>query len=140
MVHRDSFMKGQDGEIKGEIIEAVRLRAVEGEITCADASSIAGELNVAMGEIGVVLELLGIHITKCQLGLFGYAPRRMIISPAETVDHEIEKAIREALVDHCLSCVASWEIAARSGVPRMKVSSACEALKIKIKPCQLGAF
>ncbi len=42
MIHRDGFGKGQSGtQIKGKIVEAVRLRAVEGEITCADASSIA---------------------------------------------------------------------------------------------------
>ena len=135
------FGKGGLGGFSSEkIVKAVRLKTVDGEIACADASSITGELNVAMSEIGVTLDLLGIRITKCQLGLFGYAPRKMIILAAETVTPELEKAIRDALMDHRLSCAASWEIAARLGVPRMKVSSACEALKIKIKPCQLGAF
>lgn len=143
MVHKDKegFIKGpSDAQVNGEIVKAVRLKTVDGEIACADAGSIAGELNVAMREIGVALDLLGIRITKCQLGLFGYAPRKMIILAAETVTPELEKAIRDALVDHRLSCAASWEIAARLGVPRMKVSSACEALEIKIKPCRLGAF
>jgi hypothetical protein len=135
------FIKGQsNAQVNGEITKAVRLKTVDGEIACADAGGIAGELNVAMSEIGVALDLLGIRITKCQLGLFGYAPRKMIVLAAETVTPELEKAIRDALMDHRLSCAASWEIAVRLGVSRMKVSSACEALKIKIKPCQLGAF
>ena len=135
------FGKGGLGGFSSEkIVKAARRKTVDGKITCADAGSIAGKLNVAMSEIGVALDLLGIRITKCQLGLFGYAPRKMIIPAAKTVTPELEKAIRDALVDYRLSCAASWEIATRLGVPRMKVSSACEALKIKIKPCQLGAF
>jgi len=127
-------------QVNGKIVRAVRLKAVEGKITCADASSIADELNVAMREVGVTLDLLRIRIIKCQLGLFGYAPRKMIVHPDKTITPELEKAICEALRDNCLSCTASWEIAGRLGVPRMKVSSVCEALKIKIKPCQLEAF
>ena len=34
----------------------------------------------------------------------------------------------------------AWEIAKRFEISKMKVSSVCEQLKIKIKPCQLGAF
>jgi hypothetical protein len=49
-------------------------------------------------------------------------------------------AIKEALVDGKLSCESAWEIARRFDASKMKVSSVCEQLKIKIKPCQLGAF
>ncbi len=34
----------------------------------------------------------------------------------------------------------AWEIARRFDVSKMRVSSVCEQLNIKIKPCQLGAF
>ena len=71
------FGKGGLGGFSSEkIVKAVRRKTVDGKITCADAGSIAGKLNVAMSEIGVALDLLGIRITKCQLGLFGYAPRK----------------------------------------------------------------
>ncbi|MDO8722421.1 MAG: hypothetical protein Q7J31_09370 [Syntrophales bacterium] len=144
MLHKDKMglIKGQSGaQVSEEITKAVRLKTVAGVITCADAGGIAGELNVTMREIGVALDLMGVHITKCQLGLFGYAPRKMIVLAAETVALELEEAIHDALfVDQYLSCAASWEIAERLCIPRMKVSSACQALKIKIKPCQLGAF
>ena len=62
------------------------------------------------------------------------------MQPAETVAPELEGAIRAAARDGRLPCAAAWEIAAERKIPRMKVSSACEALKIRIKPCQLGAF
>ena len=52
----------------------------------------------------------------------------------------LTNAIQEARVDGNLSCEKAWEIARRFDVSKMKVSSVCEQLKIKIKPCQLGAF
>jgi hypothetical protein len=49
-------------------------------------------------------------------------------------------AIREKLKNGKLACHRAWEIAAAFQVPKMAVSAACEAMQIKIKPCQLGAF
>ncbi len=81
-----------------------------------------------------------IEISKCQLGLFGYSPEKMVVKAAEAVQPDLEKAIRSALMNDRLPCAAAWSIAETSGMPKMAVSSACEALKIKVKPCQLGAF
>jgi hypothetical protein len=39
-----------------------------------------------------------------------------------------------------MPCAAAWDIAALREIPRLEVSSACEKLGIKIKPCQLDAF
>jgi hypothetical protein len=81
-----------------------------------------------------------IELSKCQLGLFGYSPQKMVVKPAETVQADLERAIRRALMNDRLPCAAAWNIAETFGIPKMEVSSACEALKIKVKPCQLGAF
>ena len=81
-----------------------------------------------------------IRIGKCQLGLFGHGKNDKPVKPAKTIRTDIEEAIKEALVNNRLSCKAAWEIAEKFGVPKMRISSLCEALKIKIKPCQLGAF
>jgi len=53
---------------------------------------------------------------------------------------DVTAAIRAALVDRRLPCASAWDIAKTFGVRKMVVSAACEALGIKIKPCQLGAF
>jgi hypothetical protein len=129
-----------DRKVNLEIDEAVRKRTVSGKITCADAFSISNELKVPGEEIGFTADHLEIPITKCQLGLFGYRPRKKIIERVETVPQELEDAIRKALVSDRLSCAAAWEIADQYGVGKMKVASVCEALKIKIGTCQLGAF
>jgi hypothetical protein len=129
-----------DRKVSPNITEAVRKLTVNGEITCATAFSISNELKVSGEEIGFTADHLEIPITKCQLGLFGYRPQKKIIEPVETVPRELEDAIRKALVGDRLSCAAAWEIADQSEIGKMKVSSACEALKIKIGTCQLGAF
>ena len=123
-----------------KIAQALEKRTADGRITCADASDIADELGATMKEVGLAIDLMEIEISKCQLGLFGYSPQKMVVKPAETVQAGLEKAIRGALVDDRLPCASAWSIAKTSGIPKMAVSSACEALKIKVKPCQLGAF
>jgi hypothetical protein len=93
-----------------------------------------------MLEVGVTIDLLEIRLKRCQLGLFGYGQKKGVVKPAVKVSTELEKAIHGALADGRLPCLAAWKIADGMGIARMDVSSACEALKIKIKPCQLGAF
>lgn len=122
------------------VIEVVKEKVDEGRISCADVSGIAKRLKLSMEEVGKALDVMEVHLIKCQLGLFGYSPVKMIVKPASSVEGELEKAIRASLVNGRLPCVSAWEIAERFTVSKMDVSSACEALKIKIKPCQLGAF
>ncbi len=123
-----------------KIAAAIRSKATEGELACADAEKIGAEQGAALAEVGRTLDLLEIRINRCQLGLFGYAAEGKTVQPEKTVIPELEKDIRNRLSDGKLPCVAAWEIAAERKIPRMKVSSSCETLKIKIKPCQLGAF
>ncbi|MFA7462783.1 MAG: hypothetical protein WCY59_06555, partial [Anaerovoracaceae bacterium] len=84
--------------------------------------------------------LMETRLTRCQLGLFGYTPESRIIKPADAVAPDLEEAIRGALLNGKISCLASWEIAKRFGIARMDVACACETLRIKITSCQLGAF
>ncbi len=123
-----------------EIARAAQERIVDGMITCADAATIASDLQNSMQEIGVVLDILEVSLAKCQLGLFGYHPVKKIVSPVISVTQEMETAIRSGLSNGSLSCAAAWKIAEMLSLPKMNVSSACETMSIKIKPCQLGAF
>lgn len=144
MTHKDAgnykAKHSPDVKVNGKIARAAEKTAVEGKISCADAEKIASNLCVTMQEVGVNLDLMGIRISRCQLGLFGYSPEKIIVKPAKTVPGELDRAINSALINNRLPCAAAWNIAERFGISRMEVSSACEALKIKVKPCQLGAF
>ena len=123
------------------IVKSVGEHLVDKAMTCQAAFGIAGETGAAPREVGKAIDLAEGRITKCQLGLFGYeAPNRKMIQAAEVVDPRIRENIEKALTQGRLTCSAAWRIADQAGIARIKVADACEALKIKIKECQLGAF
>lgn len=129
---------GRQGDPR--IIAAVGAQAVDDEYPCVAAERLAASMGVTPGEIGVVLDLMEIRISRCQLGLFGYRPRSRIVTAMEAVPPDLEEAVRNSLERGRLPCTAAWTIAAAHGLPRITVAAACEALGIKISCCQLGAF
>jgi len=120
--------------------EKIQEKTQNGEVGCSVAFQIAKELKISPADIGKGLDLLDIKLNKCQLGLFGYGPGKKAVKPKPPENRQMEEAIRVALVDTKLACRDAWDIAHRFNLPKMTVSAACEALNIKIKPCQLGAF
>ena len=122
------------------IAERIRARCPENELPCAVAFEIAKELAVLPADVGTAADLMNCRLVKCQLGLFGYSPEKKIVGPAETVDETLKKTLRGSLENDRLPCKSAWEIAKKLRLRKMAISSACENLGIKIKPCQLGAF
>ena len=131
---------GANPQMDPIITQKITEKAKNSEISCAVAFQIAEELNVTPADIGKGVDLLNVRLIKCQLGLFGYGPGKKAVKPKSPENQELENAIRVALVDTKLACRDAWDIAQRLSIPKMAVSAACEALDIKIKPCQLGAF
>ena len=144
MTHKDaggySQKHGAGKKPNPRLAEAIREGAEKGQISCARVFTIASEAGVSPSEAGKAVDLLEIKLTKCQLGLFGYRPGKSIVKPAEQVSPELAAAIRGRLLDGRLPCSQAWQIAEEMKLKKMDVSSAAEALGIKIKPCQLGAF
>jgi len=131
--------------VERHIAEVVRRHLDrEGMLPCAAAFRVAGELKVEPLEIGRAADLLGVRLSRCQLGLFGYGPkeegRHKIVKPAGAVAPDVTQAIQERLDKGPLSCGAAWEIAAALRIPKMDVAAAADALGVKIVYCQLGAF
>ncbi|SEL93357.1 hypothetical protein SAMN04489760_10139 [Syntrophus gentianae] len=120
--------------------EEIRNRAESSELSCAGAMGIAAQFGESTQDLGQRLDAMKIRLVKCQLGLYGYKPEKKIVQPAAEVSAELEEEIRQAMQGKSLPCLAAWAIAKKRSIPKMAVSSACEALKIKISPCQLGAF
>jgi hypothetical protein len=110
------------------------------ELACAKAFKIADELNVSAAEVGKTADLLNMKLVKCQLGLFGYTPEKKVVKPKAASTIKLESAIQDSLAEGALPCAKAWEIARNFDISKMTVSAVCEQLKIKIKPCQLGAF
>jgi hypothetical protein len=122
------------------IEEAVRNRAKNAAMPCAVAFDIAAELNAAPLDVGRTVDLMEFRLVKCQMGLFGYADKGKIVSADEPVPESLRTAIEAAAPERRLTCRTAWDIAARLGIPKLRVGGACEALGVKLRSCQLGAF
>jgi len=123
-----------------EIVSAVAEKAEDGQLSCASAHSISESMGARPEEIGNAADFLDVRITKCQLGLFGYGAEKKKVAPAAEVVPPLREAIETSVVNGRLGCAEAWSIAKELKIPRMVVASACEAMKIKISACQLGAF
>jgi hypothetical protein len=131
---------GHNHKINPEIAERAEKVSIGKEMSCVAAFKLVNELNVEPSDVGVTLDFLEIKIIKCQLGIFGYGKAKKIVKPMGLVPESLEKEIRENLIDGKLWCKNAWKIADSKRLPRMEITSACNALGIKISPCQLGAF
>jgi hypothetical protein len=109
-------------------------------LPCSMAFEIAARTGKEPAEVGAASDRMGIRLTTCQLGLFGYTPDKKIVEPAAVVEPDLEQAIRAKLTGGRLACRDAWALAQALHRTKLAVSAACEALGVKIKPCQLGAF
>lgn len=112
----------------------------EQQVSCAVAHDLAEGLSVPPAKIGMALDLLEYRIVKCQMGIFGYGPAKKILKPAPSVPDELHDRLLKAAPKGHASCASCWRIADITGLQKIQVAAACEALGLKIKPCQLGAF
>jgi hypothetical protein len=143
MTHKDTgnYAGKRGGRALNETIAAkIKGKISENRISCAEAHSIAVELNTDPADVGAAIDLLEVRIIKCQLGLFGYGKEKNIPVLSDKINPDIESVIKSSLVNDRLPCFTAWEIAKRFKVARPMISAACETMKIKISPCQLGAF
>ncbi len=118
----------------------IQKRLKGGDLPCALAFAIAKDTGHLPGDVGRAADLMGIRLSKCQLGLFGYKPDKKIVTAAESVEAALQEAVSGSLKDGKLPCEAAWRIADTLEISKMAVSAACEAMKIKVSACQLGAF
>ena len=56
--------------VSEKVLQAVREKAVDKRLSCAEARRLAAELNVPVQEIGRVADELKIKIVACELGCF----------------------------------------------------------------------
>jgi len=111
----------------------------EGKLPCEKAFAIAQKLRVKPAKIGKKADEMGIKISRCQLGLFGYGGQKLV-SPLEEVPPELEEEIRRHSREGKLICAKAWAIARKLNLSKLEVSRAAESLGIRITECQLGCF
>lgn len=130
--------------MRDEIEAKIRLYPQRDQLPCAVAHYIAAELGTTPQEVGETATRLGVRITQCQLGLFGYArkgrPAYRILRPADPLPDSLIQALRAAAADGRLSCAQLWQIAEQFDLSRHEAGNAADTLGLKVKPCQLGCF
>lgn len=130
--------------VKEEIAARIKLYPQSGSLPCPVAHYIAAELGVTPLQVGQAADELGVRVTMCQLGFFGYAekgrPSYRIRQPMENVPQELQQAVEQALVNGRAPCAALWALAVRFGLSRLEMGNVAEGLNVKVKPCQLGCF
>ena len=127
-------------ETDPKVVDQVKQKLSNNQISCVEAHAISTTLSVSPLQVGMTIDLLEARITKCQMGLFGYSPQKCIVKPADKVSQDLKNILESNLVDGRISCERCWEIASQQGLQKIEIAGACEALGLKIKPCQLGAF
>jgi len=122
-------------QLRKEIAE----RSCKQQLSCRQAHQLADKLAIRPIDIGRALDLLEIRLVGCQLGLFDSSRDKPPVTPRPP-SPELEQALRNALIEERLSCWSAWHLADRFEMGKKELTAVCEYLKIKIKPCQLGAF
>jgi hypothetical protein len=128
-----------------DIQQALRERAVDGQLACEHAHAIAAQFGISPGEIAALANgELELRFYRCQLGLFGYGLKSLgqskIVQAAAHVPPEIEAALRARASGNNISCLDVWEVAEQFAYPRLGMGNIVEALGLRVRPCQLGCF
>ncbi len=126
--------------ISDDLRQAINEKSRDESITCAAAHAISQDLHLPPLEVGRAIDVMECHIKKCQMGLFGYSPKKKIVTAAPHVDPRLKTEIENRLKNGRLPCKDAWQLADKNGLSRLDIGAICEALSLKISPCQLGAF
>lgn len=133
-------MKNVKADLQGEILASLH----EGRLPCAAAHSVAERAEASIQAVGDLANRMGVRISRCQLGLFGYGEKRLgqhkIVEPSETLQSEVATALEKTAQNGVVTCAQLFDISERLGVSKMTVSAHAEALGLKIGQCQLGCF
>lgn len=124
-----------------EIAAQIKDSLTEGKLPCASAFKIARRLKVSPYQVREVADELGVKISQCQLGLFGYGSGKgKFLEPGREVGEELQARIKEKVVEGGLPCATAWDIAQELKMKRIDVARAAEGLGVRITHCQLGCF
>ncbi len=128
-----------------KLTEAIRFQMKNGTIACASAFAVAKKNSVDPLLIGKTADVLQIHLSHCQLGLFGFPGHAKGWDSAKVAEIPAPKGLEEAIrsaIDPAgeLTCCAAWELADRFRVSRILIGFITDKLNIRIHKCQLGAF
>jgi len=144
MALKDKKVSGS-AQVDKDLAGAIRRRLQNNFLPCVSAFEVAEELGLPRTEIGRAADALRIHLTQCQLGLFGYPGKSKFWETTPAAEQIRHGALEEAVLatrdrSNVISCAALLAIAERFGLAPTQAGFAADRLGIRIKHCQLGAF
>ncbi len=133
-----------DFTIDDDIASAIKDRIKNHKLPCAQVFIIAKAQNVMPLQVGQTADALTIHLSHCQLGLFGYPEHKQGWYTLQSLEDdalaEVKAKLSAVAENERLTCVQAWEIAKHLGVSKMHVGYVADQMGIRIISCQLGAF
>ncbi|MCX6565290.1 MAG: hypothetical protein NTW38_02520 [Candidatus Aminicenantes bacterium] len=125
--------------------EIDRLKEADGTVSCAATIRLAEKTGVKPEEVGRTLDALAVHLSLCQIGIFGYPGHAKGWAAAGAALQLVPDGLIEALedaggVEKRITCSEIWKIAAKFRVSRILAGYVADQAGLKIKGCQLGAF
>lgn len=130
--------------------EAVRLRlrsslGSDGQLYCSAAHRIAEQFGVEPLYVGKQADEIGIRISRCQLGLFGYKAKKQtpgfrVVKKLDNPPEAASASVRKAAEQGRIPCLTLWRLAEQYGLNKRDIGDIAETLELKITPCQLGCF
>lgn len=124
---------------------SIKAKSKDGRLDCVAAFVIAEDTGIAPLAVGQASDSLGVHLSHCQLGLFGFPGHAKAWETGgwkeAAIPEGFEEAVRSSLdPGGSLACSAAWVLARRFGLARTQAGRLISRLNVKIKRCQLGAF
>ena len=127
-------------ESLSELESVVKASLKDGYLSCPVAWGIARKSNVPKIVVGEITDRLGIRITNCQLGCFKIEKTPYDNSSYSNIDGEICNILKELHETDQLTCAKVFELARQFNLKPMVTANEVNAMRLKIRGCQLGCF
>jgi hypothetical protein len=135
-------MSKNDESVRSEIRSSL---GEDGQLSCSAAHLVAERVRVEPAQVGEEANGIEIRITRCQLGLFGFAPKKgmpgyKVVKTLDSPQEHATAAVEKCAADRKVACLDLWHIAEKHDLSMLDIGNIAETLEIKVSPCQLGCF
>ncbi len=135
---------GAASDVSPEMKTTIEGHVKDGFLPCPQVYIIAKKMNMTPANVGAEADKLGIRLSRCQLGLFGYPGRQGWKGAGVTempVPDGLEDTIKQAAKDeNQIGCKTAWNLARKFRISRMQMGWVIETTGVRIANCQIGAF